>query len=75
MEASPVTVILCVCTCCTYRSGKVVYDSYGDTGITGGCSQRDTESIGYERLETSLCTDLDKGTATVTADLKKEKTQ
>lgn len=54
-----------------YLCGKVVYDSYRDTGITGGCSQRDTESIRYKRLETLFCTDLDKSTAAVTTNLKK----
>lgn len=57
-----------------YLCGKVVYDSYRDTGITGGCSQGDTESIRYKRLETPVCTYLDKSTATVTTYLKRNKT-
>lgn len=50
-----------------------MYDSYRDTGITGGCSQRNTESVRYEHLETPLCTYLNKSTATVTTHLKRNK--
>lgn len=53
-----------------YLCREVVYDCYRDAGIARGRSQRDTESIRYKRLETPLCTDVDKSTATVTADLK-----
>ena len=48
-------------------------DGDGDAGVTGGRSQRDTESVRYKRLETSLCTDLDQGTAAVRANLNRHK--
>lgn len=62
-----------VCVYTTYLCRKMVYDGYRDAGITGGCSQRDTESVRYKHLETSLCTDLDKSTATVTTNLEETK--
>lgn len=61
--------ILCWCMDSVYLCRKVVYDSYGYAGVTAGCSQGHTESVRDKRLETSLCTDLDKSTATVTANL------
>lgn len=64
-----------MCACIfPYLGGKVVYDSYGDRSIKGGCVQRDYESITYKPLETPLCTDLNKTTAPITTNLKRYKT-